>query len=99
MHTREARLGWRHGWVMGLAVLSSVVPVAAAVLRQQTVAALVLGLVSALAALIGAWWLTPAWARRLSLVLAILGVLISGYLLWVQIGLCGAGVLSGMCTP
>ena len=115
MYTPESKFGWQRGWVIGLALLSLIVPVAAIVLGnepmvpfadparvsyyRQTVAALVLGLASAAGAIVVARTLRPAWLRRLGVVLAGLGVLISAYLLWALVGTCGLGVLGGACNP
>jgi hypothetical protein len=64
-----------------------------------TVAALILGLVCAVGAFVGVRALNPAWLRWLNIVLAILGVLIGGFLLLSLIGTCGLGVLGGACNP
>ncbi len=115
MYTTKAKLGWQCGWVIGLALVSLVVPLATGILRQepvapfadpahlsyyrQTVVALVLGLVCAVGALVGTRALMAAWLRWLSVVLASGGVLISGYLLWTLIGSCGVQVLWTSCHP
>ncbi len=99
MHATDVKRTWQRGGMLGLAVLSLVVPLVAIVLHRQTVSTLVLGMACAVGAFVGIRWLTPAWVRRLSIVLATLGLLISAYLLWVQIGLCGPSVLWGACRP
>ena len=115
MHTSEARFGWQRGWVIGLALLSLVVPVVAGVLRneptvpfadparlsyyRQTVVALVLGLACAAGAFVGIRTVPASGVRWLSVALAGLGVLISAYLLFALIGTCGVGVLGGACNP
>ena len=115
MHTSEARFGWQRGWVIGLALLSLIVPVAAGFLRneptipfadparlsyyRQTVVALVLGLACAAGAFVGMRRVPAAGLRWLSVALASLGVLVSAYLLWALIGTCGLGVLGGACNP
>ena len=115
MRTTGARFGWQGGWVIGLALLSLVLPVAAVVPVRRvagplmdaagandyrlTVAALVLGLVCAAGAFIGTRALRPAGARWLSLGVATLGLLLSAYLLFTLIGTCGAGVIAGTCNP
>jgi hypothetical protein len=115
MHTPEAKRTWQPGWVLGLALLSLVVPVAAVFLGQEptgpftdpahvsyyrrTVAALVLRITCAAGAFVGNRVLTPAWLRWLSGMVATLGVLISAYWLWVLIGMCGSQVIWGVCTP
>ena len=115
MHATEAKFGWQRGWVISLALLSLVVPVAAGFLRnepmvpfadparvsyyRQTVAALVLGLVCAAGTFVGIRALRPAGVRWLSVVLASLGVLLSAYLLSALIGTCGVGVIWGACQP
>ncbi len=106
---------WQRGWVIGLALLSLLVPVAAGYLRteplvpfadparlsyyRQTVVALVVGLACAAGAFAGIRTVPAAGGRRLSVALASLGVLISVYLLWALIGTCGLGVLGGACNP
>ena len=97
MHAPDVKRTWQRGGVIGLALLSLALPLAATVLNRQTIATLILGLACAAGTVVGARWLTPAWVRRLSVVVATLGLLISAYLLWVQIGLCGTGVLWGTC--
>lgn len=99
MDTMNTRHGWQRGTVIGLAVLSCVVPVATIFLGPRSVPAIFLGLAGAVAAFIGARSLHSGSARTLSLILAILGVLIGAYVLWLQIGLCGIGVLGGRCEP
>ncbi len=97
MHATNVKRTWQRGGMIGLALLSLAVPLAAIVLNRQTLSTLILGMACGVGAIVGARWLTPAWARRLSMVLATLGLLISAYLLWVHIGLCGPGVLWGTC--
>ena len=115
MYTTGANHPWRRGWVLGLALLSLAVPLAAVFLRseplvpfgdparlsyyRQTVIALALALAAAVAAFVGQRTLTPVWARQLSVVLASLGLLIGVYLLWTLIGTCGVAVLWGNCNP
>ncbi len=115
MYTTEAKFVWQRGGVLGLALLSLVVPVAAGVLRQepvapfadpahlsyyrQTIVALILGLACAVGAFVGTRTMPAAGLRRLSGGLACGGVLISGYLLWTLIGSCGVQVLSMGCHP
>ncbi len=97
MHAPDVKRTWQRGGMIGLALLSLAVPIAAILLNRQTVSILILGMACAVGAVAGARWLTPTWVRRLSIVLATLGLLISAYVLWVQIGLCGTGVLWGTC--
>ncbi len=115
MYTGEGKFGWQRGWVIGLALLSLLVPVAAGFLRdepggaftdparlsyyRQTVAALGLGIACAIGAFVANRSVAPASLRRLTVVLAGLGVLISAYLLLALIGTCGVGVLGGACNP
>jgi hypothetical protein len=115
MHTPEAKRPWQRGWVIGLALLSLLVPVAAFFLRQepagpftdpahvsyycQTVAAMIFGMACAAGAFVGTRALTPAWLRWLSLILAGLGLLISAYVLVALIGTCGGQVFWGVCAP
>ena len=99
MHATETKRIWKRGGAIGLPLLSLTVPLAAILLHRQTVLMVVLGIGCAVGAFACARWLTPAWIRRLSMALASLGLLISAYLLWVQIGLCGSGILWGACRP
>ena len=115
MYTTGANHPWRRGWVLGLALLSLAVPLAAVFLRseplvpfgdparlsyyRQTVIAAALALAAAVAAFAGQRTLTLVWARRLSVVLASLGLLIGVYLLWTLMGTCGVPVLWGSCNP
>ena len=115
MYTTGASHPWRRGWVIGLALLSLVVPVATVFLRnepavpfadparlsyyRQTVVALVVGLACAAGAFAGMRMVPASGLRWLSVALASLGVLISAYLLWALIGTCGLGVLGGACNP
>ena len=115
MYTTGANHPWRRGWVLGLALLSLAVPLAAVFLRseplapfddparlsyyRQTVVALALALAAAVAAFVGQRTLAPAGVRRLSVVLASLGLLIGVYLLWTLIGTCGLQVVWGQCNP
>ncbi len=115
MNTNEARFAWQRGAVIGLALLSLVVPVTAGFLRQepvapfadparlsyyrQTVAALILGLVCAAGAFVGTRAVPVAGLRRLNVGLASGGMLLSAYLLWILIGSCGTQVLWGTCHP
>ena len=115
MRTTGASHPWRRGWVIGLALLSLVVPVATVFLRsepavpfadparlsyyRQTVIALVVGLACAAGAFAGIRAVPASGLRWLSVALASLGVLISAYLLWALIGTCGLGVLGGACNP
>ena len=115
MHASEAKFGWQRGGVIALALLSLVLPMAAVLPVREvvvpftdpagvndyrlTVAALVLGLVSAAGAFIGTRALRPASVRWLSVGVATLGLLLSAYLLFTLIGTCGAGVITGMCNP
>ena len=115
MRTTGANDPWRGGWVIGLALLSIAMPVAAVFLRneplvpfddparlsyyRQAVVAIALALASAAAAFVGQRTLDPAWVRRLSVGLASLGLLIGVYLLWALIGTCGLQVVWGQCNP
>ncbi len=115
MHATDFKPAWQRGWVIGLALLSLIVPMAAVFLRsepavpfghpdhlsyyRQTVAALFLGIVFAAGAIFANRRLTPAGFRRLGIGLASLGVLISAYLLFGLIGSCGPQVIWGVCTP
>lgn len=115
MYAMDNKPTWQRGWVIGLALLSLVVPVAAGFLRsepmvpfadparlsyyRQTVAALGLGIVFAIGTFMTNRALRPAWFRWLSVVLASLGVLISAYLLLGLIGTCGVGVIGGSRNP
>ncbi len=115
MRTTGASHPWRGGWVIGLALLSLVMPVVAGFLRneplvpfadparvsyyRQTVAALVVGLACAAGAFAGIRRTPAPGIRRLSVTLASLGALLSAYLLWVLIGTCGLAVLGGSCQP
>ena len=115
MSTPDAPFEWRRGWVIGLALLSLVVPVAAVFFRseplvpladparlsyyRQMVVALVVGLACALGAFAGARTMPASGSRRLSMGLVSGGMLLSLYLLWVLIGSCGVQVIWGSCQP
>ena len=115
MRTIGATHPWRRGWVLGLALLSLAVPLAAFFLRseplvpfddparlsyyRQTVVALALALAAAVAAFVGQRALAPTWARLVSVLLASLGLLVGVYLLWSLVGTCGVQVLWGQCNP
>ena len=115
MSTPDAPFGWRRGWVIGLALLSLVVPVAAVFVRseplvpfadparlssyRQMVAALGVGLACALGAFAGARTMPASGPRRLSLGLVSGSLLLSVYVLWVLIGSCGVQVIWGNCQP
>jgi protein-S-isoprenylcysteine O-methyltransferase Ste14 len=115
MHTSRSKLEWQRGWVVGLALLSLIVPVGAVLLRtepavpfadpahlsyyRQTVAAIVLGLAAAAGAFVATRSLTPAWLRWAGVALASLGMLLGVLLLLLLIGSCGAGVILGVCAP
>src|SRR5918997_645968 len=97
MSTPEAKFGWQRGWLIGLALLSFVVPVVAVFVRneplvlfadparlsyyRQTVAALFLGLACGLGAFVGARTVPASGLRRLSMGLVSGGMLLSAYLL------------------
>lgn len=115
MNTPQLNHTWQRGWVIGLALLSLVVPVVAGWLRdepavpfadparvsyyRQTVAALAFGLICAVGTFVASRTLAPAWFRWLTVLMASLGVLISVFLLWALIGTCGLAVVWGSCTP
>ncbi len=115
MSTPDAPFGWRRGWVIGLALVSLVVPLAAVVVPseplvpfadparlsyyRQLVVALVVGLACALGAFAGALTLPATGSRRLGMALVTGGMLLSVYLLWVLIGSCGLQVIWGSCQP
>ncbi len=106
---------WQRGWVIGLALLSLVVPVAAGFLRaeplvpfadparlsyyRQTIIALAIAIACAAGAFVGTRMVTPALFRWMSVAFATLGVLLSAYLLLGLIGSCGVPVLWGVCQP
>jgi hypothetical protein len=106
---------WQRGWVIGLALLSLVVPVAAGFLRteplgpfadpvrlsyyRQTIVALAIAIACAAGAFVGARSLRSTLFRWLSVVFATLGVLLSAYLILGLIGSCGLPVLWGVCQP
>ena len=106
---------WQHGWVVGLALLSLIVPVAAGFLRteplgsfadparlsyyRQTLVAVGVAIACAAGAFIGVRTLRPDVSRWLSVICATLGVLLSAYLLLGLIGSCGVPVLWGACLP
>ncbi len=109
------KLGRQHGWRIGLSIMGIILPVAAIFpLRvstvpgtsatdpgdyRQTVAALLLGLVFAVAALVVNRAPAPSGLRGLSISLASLGLLLGGDLLVTLIGSCGLQVLVGICRP
>ena len=115
MDTHETRFPGQYSWMIGLALLSILVPLAAIVFRnepmvpvadparvsyyRQMVAALVLGIACAVGALIGTRRLVQASMRWLVVSLATLGLLISAYLLAALMGTCGPQVILGACKP
>ncbi len=115
MSTPDAPFGGRRGWIIGLALLSLIVPVAAVCVRseplvpfadpvrlssyRQIVAALGVGLACALAAFAGARTMPASGSRRLSMGLVSGSLLLSVYVLWVLIGSCGVQVIGGNCQP
>ena len=115
MSTPDAPFAWRRGWVIGLALMSLVIPVAAVVVPseplvpfadparlsyyRQMVAALVVGLAGALGAFAGSRTMPASGSRRLGIALASGGMLLSAYLLWTLIGSCGLQVIWGSCQP
>ena len=115
MTTPDAPFGWRRGSVLGLALLSLVIPVIAVFVRteplvpftdparlsyyRQAAVALGPGLVCALVACAGARTMPASGVRRLSMALAIGGILLSLYLGLTLIGTCGTQILAGSCRP
>ena len=115
MSTPDAPFGWRRGSVIGLALVSLVVPLAAVFVRseplvpfadpahlsyyRQMVVALGVGLACAFGAFAGARTMPVSGSRRLSMVLVSGGMLLSVYVLWVLIGSCGVQVIWGSCQP
>ncbi len=115
MHLSNSRFTWAHVSTIGLALLSLVLPVLALLPLpgrtvpadmpansgnyQLMVVALGLSLLSAGGAFVGARRLAQAGIRRLSIALAIGGLLLSAYLLWTLVGTCGLAVLGGTCRP
>ncbi len=114
MSTPDAPFAWRRNWVIGLALLSLVVPLAVVVPSEslvpfadparlssyrQMVVALVIGLVCALGAFAGARSMPASGSRWLTMALASGGMLLSVYLLWVLIGSCGLQVIWASCQP
>jgi len=103
MRTPETLSAWQRVWVLGLALLSLVVPGAGIVRgpgnEHQQLALLALGLACAIGALLGSLQQTPSRTRWLNVALASVGALISAYLLVALIGVCGAQVLCGVCSP
>ncbi len=96
MRIPETKFDWQRGWVVVLALVSLVVPVAAVMLRQepvepftdparvryyrQTIATLIVGLACAVGAFIGIRTEPTAGIRWLSVVLASVGALANAFL-------------------
>lgn len=99
MRATKTGPGWQRDAVVGLALLSVVLPLAVIFLERQTITVIYLGLASAVAALVGARLLPRSSARTLSLILVLLGAVLNVYLLLLLIGLCGLGALGGTCQP
>jgi len=115
MYTPQAKLASKRIWVIGLGLLSLILPVTAIVPRQarpasftnpanlsdyrMTVAALLLGLACGIGALVASRRVPAAGVRRLSVVLASAGLLLGAWLLWTLVGSCGAQVLWDACRP
>ena len=115
MYTPQANLASKHIWVIGLGLLSVVLPLTAIIPRQAlpasftnpanlsdyrlTVAALLLGLACGIGALVASRRAPAAGVRRLSVVLASAGLLFSVWLLWTLVGSCGVQVLWVSCNP
>jgi hypothetical protein len=66
---------------------------------QQTVLLLVVGIAGGTIPLLFGRRIAPAWLRRTSLALAVLGMGIAGGFLLILIGGCGVTVLWGFCHP
>ena len=115
MSTPDAPFGWRRGWVIGLALVSLVVPLAAVFVRseplvpfadparlsyyRQMVVALVVGLACVLGAFVGARTMPASGSRRLGMALVSGGMLLSVYVLSMLVGSCGVQVIWGSCQP
>lgn len=115
MHTATDTFGWRRNGAMGLALLSLILPIFASLPlniasvsftnstqphdARLTVVALLLGIISAIGALIATNGWRPLVVRRLTVAGAALGGLVSGYLMWTLIGSCGLQVIWDVCQP
>ncbi len=115
MEIHAPRFPGQYSWLIGPALLSLRVPVAAIVLRsapmvpfadpahvsyyRQMVAALILGIACAVGAVIGTRRLGLASVRWLSVGLAMLGLLSSVYVLGVLMGTRGPRVFFAECNP
>lgn len=66
---------------------------------RATTSVLVLAMIAAGATLGSSRLLTPAWLRWWCWIAASVGALLSGFLVWSLIGLCGLQVLWATCTP
>ncbi len=115
MNGTEATFNWQRGAIVGLALLSFILPVVSIIPRyaplapfgapaslsdyRLTVAALVLGLACGVGAFIGSRRAAAGGSRWLSVLMASGGMLVSGHLLWSLIGSCGVQVLWAACHP
>ena len=115
MYTPQVKSASKRIWVIGLGLLSLVLPVTAIIPRQAlpasftnpanlsdyrlTVAALLLGLACGIGALAASRMAPGVGVRRLSVVLASAGLLLGAWLLWTLVGSCGTQVLWGSCNP
>jgi len=87
--------------VVTVALLSLAAPLAALALGRESAMAgmLVFGLACAAGVFVADRALAPPWLRLLNRIAAIVGALISAYLLWSLVGACGAQVLWDVCHP
>lgn len=113
MYTSESTRLKQH-WVVVLTLLSITIPSVAIMLRtiaapltnsvevsdeRLTLMVLVLGIVCAVGALINNLAVDTPWLRRLGIVVAAVGGLITMYLFWTLIGNCGLQVIWDSCRP
>jgi hypothetical protein len=115
MYTSTKTFQWQRGGAITLALFSLIVPLSASVPRdiasawltspvqpsdeRLTIAAFLLGIVSAVGAVIINRSLPTGWLSWVTLAVATLGGLITTFLVWSLIGSCGLQVVWDVCKP